>query len=41
MQMESEAPNTLDMFIHDVGVPPKILTDNAKVLSEGKLKNCV
>lgn len=41
MQMESEAPNTLDMFIHDVGLPPEILTDNAKVLSEGKWKNCV
>lgn len=38
LKAKSEAHHALDMFIHDVGVPSEILTDNAKELSEGLWK---
>ena len=38
LKLKSEAHNALDRFIHEVGVPNQILTDNAKELPEGDWK---
>ena len=36
MSLKSEAPSTVDRFIHEVGVPYELLTDNAPELVSGE-----
>ena len=35
MQSESQAPETLNEFIHDIGIPNELHTDGAKVTTFG------
>ena len=32
IETKSQAPETLDIFLHDVGIPSEIMTDGAKEL---------
>ena len=41
MQAKSDAPYALDRFIHEVGVPQQILTDNAAELTSGEWEKIV
>ena len=38
MSLKSQAPSALDRFIHEVGVPHELLTDNAPELVAGEWK---
>ena len=36
IKTKSQAPETLDIFLHDVGIPSEIMTDGAKELHKGE-----
>ena len=38
MSKQADAPDTLNKFLHEVGVPHEIYTDGGKELTQGNMK---